>query len=316
MRKQTMTMSETWIPVPGGEIRVRRHQPDNDAGLPVLFVHGAFVNGHLWDGVIDALGGSGESLDLIAPDLPLGAHHRPMADGTDLTFDAIVEMLIGVLDALELDQVVVVANDSGGAITQHMLATHPTRFCGALLTSTETADNFPPRYFRFLFPPLRLRSLMWASCQLVRTNLGRRLPITFGHLIKRRLTSPEARTLMGSLWTSAGARDDLRRFLIALDPAVMEQAEAKFDGIAAPVDIAWSAEDRIFPDRHATRLANSFPAGRRVPDITPSGALSPLDQPEQVSDRLLVLIERATAAERTRISALDAGSRFDGSYVG
>jgi pimeloyl-ACP methyl ester carboxylesterase len=264
----------------------------------VLLVHGAFVNSHLWDGVIAALAASGEPLDLIAPDLPLGAHHRPMDEGADLRFQGIVEMLISVLGSLGVDQVIVAANDSGGAITQHMLATHPTRFAGVLLTSTETSDNFPPTYFRFLFPPLRLRSLMWSTCQLLRTDVGRRLPITFGHLIKRGLTAEEARTLMGPVWQSPGARNDLRRFLMTLDPPLMKAAEAEFATITAPVDVAWTANDRIFPDADASRLATSFPNGRRVADITDSGSLSPLDQPQQVASRLVALVERTKARER------------------
>lgn len=297
MYDESVTMSETWIPVAGGEIRTRRARPDDRDGLAVLFVHGAFLNGHLWDGVIAALGASAEALDLVVPDLPLGAHHRPMADGSDLTLAAIVAMLIGVLDELRLDRVVAVGNDSGGAIIQHMLAIAPERFSGVLLTSTETVDNFPPKYFRFLFPPLRVRALMWATCQLLRTNVGRRLPISFGHLIKRRLSSREARTLMGPVWSSSGARNDLRCFLKRLDPGGMERAAARFAGFTAPVDVAWSADDRIFPDEDATRLAESFPAGRRVADITDSGSLSPLDQPHQVAQRLLGLIERTARAE-------------------
>lgn len=305
MGDRSAGVSEQWVGVAGGELRVRRHRSDDGtggaAGTPVLFVHGAFVNGHLWDGVIDTLGAAAEPLDLIAPDLPLGAHHRPLAADADLSLPAVVEMLGAVLDALGVDQAVVAANDSGGAITQQLLTTHPTRISGVLLTSTETADNFPPRYFRFLFPPLRLRAPMWSTCQLLRTGPGRRLPITFGHLIERRLTTAEAATLMGPLWTSAGARHDLRRFLTAAlaDQALMHAAEARFASFGAPVDVAWSAGDRIFPDRDATRLAAAFPAGRRVADISGSGSLSPLDQPGQVADRLLGLIARSTSARRT-----------------
>jgi pimeloyl-ACP methyl ester carboxylesterase len=295
-----MTVSEQWVPVPGGEVRVRRHHLGGAQAVPVLFVHGAFVNSHLWDGVIDHLVVSGASLDLIAPDLPLGAHHRRMNAGTDLTVSGITSMLIGVLDALELDQVVVVANDSGGAITQHMLVSHPARFSGVLLTSTEAADNFPPQYFRFLFPPLRLRAFMWSTGHLLRTNVGRRLPITFGHLFKRRLTSEQARTLMGPLWESPGARNDVRLFLISAtdDPDLLTRAEARFDQVTAPVDIAWTAGDRVFPDRDADRLADRFPRGRRVGDITDSGSLSPFDQPEQVAQRVLGLLARTTAEQQ------------------
>ncbi len=295
MDDKRMTMTERWVPVVGGEIRVRRFRPTAGPGTPVLLVHGAFLNGHLWDGMIEVLQTSSQPLDLIVADLPIGAHQRPMNTGTNVTIPSLVAILISVLDALGLDRVVVAANDTGGAITQHLIVAHPERFSGALLTSTETPDNFPPRYFRFLFPPLRLRAAMWVTCQLLRTNLGRRLPFTFRHLIKRQLQAPEARTLMGPLWTSRGARNDLRLFLKGADPAAMKRAAAKFGTFASPVDVAWSASDRIFPDGDASLLASSFPAGRRVADITDAGSVSPLDQPEQVANRLLALVERTTS---------------------
>lgn len=136
---------------------------------------------------------------------------------------------------------------------------------------------------------------MWVTCQLLRTNPGRRLPFTIGHLIKRPLPTPDARTLMGPLWTSRGARNDLRLFRKGADPAAMKRAAAKFDTFTSPVDVAWSANDRIFPDLDASLLASSFPAGRRVADISNTGSVSPLDQPEQVADRLLALVERTTS---------------------
>ena len=90
---------------------------------------------------------------------------------------------------------------------------------------------------------------------------------------------------MGPVWGSPGARNDLRLFLIAAtdDPDLLKRAEARFDQLGAPVDIAWTAGDRVFPDGDADRLADRFPRGRRVGDITDSGSLSPFDQPDQVA---------------------------------
>jgi pimeloyl-ACP methyl ester carboxylesterase len=296
----TATMAEHWVAVAGGDVRVRRLRTSDERAATVLFVHGAFVNGHLWDGVVDALTASATPLDLVVPDLPLGAHHRPLGTGADRTLPGVGKILIDVLDALGVTRAVVVGNDSGGAITQYALGANPERFSGALLTPTETVHNFPPKYFRFLFPPLRLRLIMWSTGHLLRTNIGRRSPLTFGHLIKRPLTTEEARQLMGPLWTSAGARNDVRRFLKAAvaDSAAMRRASERAAHFPAPVDVAWSAGERVFPDGDADFLARSYPAGRRVADVTGSGSLSPLDQPGQVADRLLALLARVPTTER------------------
>lgn len=287
-----------WVPTDGGVIRVRRTTvgagatPTPEEAVPVVFVHGAFVNGHLWDGVAEHLRTGDLRLDLVLPDLPLGAHHRPFGPQAAFDLPGVVEMLTGLLDGLGIERAVIVGNDSGGAIAQCFMAAHPDRVLGALLTPTETSDNFPPRTFRFLFPPLRLRALMWTTCQLLRFDLGRRLPITFGRLMRRRLTPDEARTLMGPLWQSAGARDDLRRFLRTADAEVMRAAEARFDAVTAPVDVSWCTDGRVFPDADADRIAAAFPAGRRVADVTDAGPLTPLDSPAHVADRLADLVRR------------------------
>lgn len=72
-------------------------------------------------------------------------------------------------------------------------------------------------------------------------------------------------------------------------------AATRFHLFPGPVDVAWSADDRVFPPAHANRLAKAFPQGRRVADITDSGSLSPLDQPAQVAARLTHLLLRSDA---------------------
>ncbi|NND73773.1 MAG: alpha/beta fold hydrolase [Ilumatobacter sp.] len=283
-------MREHWVPVEGAQVRIRRR----GSGLPVLFVHGSFVGGHLWDGVITELADD-EGLELVVPDLPIGGHLRAAGPAADLSYAGLAAMLASIIDALQLPEVVIVANDSGGAITQHLLATEPHRCAGLLLLSTDAFDKVPPEYFRFILPPLQLPPFFWAAGKLVRTNFGRRLPITFGHLVKRPMSKSEAERVMGPLWSAKYARRDVRRAMKRLDPASTMQTVRAFDGVSAPVDIAWSADDRIFPPEHADRLAAAFPNGRRVDDITDSGSFAPLDQPGQVAERLRQLVERVNS---------------------
>lgn len=293
-------LRETWVEVRGGPLRVRRR----GHGRPVLLLHGAFVNGHLWDGIIEAIPTDTE-VEVIVPDLPLGGHRRSMDPAADLSIPALAAMVLAVVDAAMVDTAVVdgatmepitiVANDTGGALAQHLLATRPDRFGAALLTSTDAFDNFPPSYFRPLLALMRWSLPMWAVGKLLRWHAVRRLPIALGHLIHLRLPTAQAEELMGSLWRSRGARHDLRRFMIAIDPHITVAAARRFHLFPGPVDIAWSADDHVFPPEHANRLAEAFPQGRRVADILDSGSLSPLDQPAQVAARLADLLARTDA---------------------
>ena len=57
-------------------------------------------------------------------------------------------MLREVLDALQIDQVDVVGNDSGGGIAQIFAALNPERVRSLTLTDCDTHDNWPPEAFK------------------------------------------------------------------------------------------------------------------------------------------------------------------------
>ena len=57
-------------------------------------------------------------------------------------------MLTEFLDALEIDQVDLVGNDSGGGIAQIFAALYPERVRSLTLTNCDTHDNWPPEAFK------------------------------------------------------------------------------------------------------------------------------------------------------------------------
>lgn len=276
------------VPVDGGAVAVRVQ----GSGRPVLFVHGALVNSHLWDGVVGAAPG----ITAILPDLPLGAHEHPLAADAPVAFPDLARMVLAVLDHVREvhghDRVTVVGNDTGGALVQHLLANHPDRFEAAFLTSCDAFDNFPPKAFWWFPIALRVPGSLWVTGRVVRTARGRRSRLTFGRLIRRPLPAAEAERLLGPLWRSPGARRDLRRAAKQLDRSLTLGAVPGLARFPRPVDVAWSEDDPIFPPEHADRLAATFPAGRVVEPIHDALGLSPLDQPEQVAARLRDLLAR------------------------
>src|SRR3954465_9089587 len=100
------------IDLPAGRIRYR----EAGEGKPVVFVHGYLVDGRLWDGVVDRL--SGQGFRCLAPDWPIGAQKIPMNPDADLTPPGMAAIIASFLDALDLKDVTVVGNDSGGAMSQ------------------------------------------------------------------------------------------------------------------------------------------------------------------------------------------------------
>ena len=99
--------------------------PVDASGPPVMFVHGVLVDGSLWSATADALAAHG--VRSFAPDLPLGSHRSPVHPDADQSPRGVARQIIAFIEALELDDVTLVGNDSGGAICQYVLDTDPSR---------------------------------------------------------------------------------------------------------------------------------------------------------------------------------------------
>ncbi|MFB8282122.1 haloalkane dehalogenase [Nocardia colli] len=117
-----------------------------DAGtgaVPVVFLHGNPTSSHLWRNVIPHVTGQTRAL---APDLVgMGESGKPDS-GYRLVDHA--RYLDAWFDALELDQVVIVGHDWGGALGMDWATRHPGRVRGIALIETFLRpmrwDELPP----------------------------------------------------------------------------------------------------------------------------------------------------------------------------
>ena len=113
---------------------------DRGRGDAALFLHGFPLNGFQWRGAIDRLASHRRC---IAPDF-LGLGYTEVAEGQSVAPDAQVAMLAALLDALGVDAVDLVANDSGGAVAQLFAVAHPKRVRTMLLTNCDVEPDSPP----------------------------------------------------------------------------------------------------------------------------------------------------------------------------
>src|ERR1700734_1061709 len=114
------------------------------SGPVALFVHGVLLNKHMWRHQIGALS---DFRRCIAVDL-LAHGDTEIAAAQDVSVTANAKMLKEVLDALHIDQVDLVGNDSGGGICQIFAALNPDRVRTLTLTNCDTHDNWPPEAFK------------------------------------------------------------------------------------------------------------------------------------------------------------------------
>ena len=177
---------------------VRCFESGPSDGPPVVFVHGLLVNADLWQHVVPRLAEAG--LRCIAVDWPLGSHELPVPDA-DLTPPGVADLVAELLEVLDLRDVTVVGNDSGGAITQILMTRHPERIGRVVLTPSDSFEKFFPPLFAALPIAARVPGAAKVLTQALRARWVQRLPIGFGWLTKRpdagrrrrQLPAPESR---------------------------------------------------------------------------------------------------------------------------
>jgi pimeloyl-ACP methyl ester carboxylesterase len=300
----TMARSESLgekrsVSLRGGTIDYR----ERGAGRPVLFVHGLMVNADLWRAVVPIVAAAGYRC--LAPDWPLGAHQRPMSPAADLSPPGVAIMIDEFLAALDLTDVTVVANDTGGALVQLLLARRPERVGRVVLTSCDALERFFPPVFGYLPRSARLPGAVWLLAQSLRLPAVRRLPIAFGWLTVRPLPAELVESYLAPSRRSAAIRRDLRRFLRGVHRRHTLAAARELARFPRPVLLAWAADDRIFPVSLARRLADVFPDAR-LHLVPGSRTLVPEDQPAALGE-LIVDFARSTATASTTDGGQPAG---------
>jgi len=258
------------------------------AGPVIVLLHGLLMDASLWDDMIVEL--AVEHL-VLAPTLPLGAHRHPMNADADLSLLAIARLVEEFLDRLDLNDVTVVGNDTGGAIVQLLAAHGAARIGRIVLASCDAFDNFPPGLTgKTLVLTGKLPQAMFGLfMQQMRLRPVRRLPLAFGWLTKRGAAAT-ARWMKPILHDPAIRRDTVRVLRgIAAEPQLLVDFAARLPEFDRPALVVWAGEDRVMPPEHGRRLAELLPQGRLV-EIPDSYTLLPLDQPAKLARAILEFV--------------------------
>jgi len=277
----TRDLSLTEAPVreaqlPQGVIRYR----ELGAGAPILLVHGLLVDGRLWREVAPQLA---RDFRVIVPDWPLGSHELPMRPGTDLSPLGLAAIVADFVSELDLHDVTLVGNDTGGAICQLVAVHHPERLGRLVLTPCDAYENFLPPMFRPLQALARIPGAVLAVAQALRPRPARRLPFAFGWLSKRGIPDELSDAWLAPALASAAIRREIASVLKGISSRYTLAAAERFGDFEKPVLIAWAPEDRFFKLRYAERLAAAFP-NARLERIEDSFTFVPIDQPRRTAE--------------------------------
>ena len=278
------------LDLPAGPLDVREEGPA-DAPVVVL-VHGLLVAGSIWDPVTERLA---RAHRVVVPELPLGAHRTPLRPDADLTPPGLAALIADLLEALELRDVTLVGNDTGGALVQLLITSRPERVGRAALVSCDAFENFlPPAFMPLVKVGAHVPGALRALRQGMRIRPLRRTRLGLGWLAKHGL--PDALVdgwMVGP--ADPAVRRDARKVLAGVDRRHTLEAARRLPTFTKPVLLPWAAEDRFFPIAHAHRLAALLPDSRVEP-IADSYTFVQRDQPERLASLLASFVAESRVA--------------------
>lgn len=272
------------IDLPQGTVHYRVTGPENVAAPPVVFVHGFLVNGTLWAKTADALAAAG--IRSYAADWPLGSHTIALGAGADQSPRGIARQIIAFIEGLELDDVTLVGNDTGGAICQFLLDSDASRIGRVVLTNCDAFDNFPPPPFSLLFKSFRIPSVTRALMAPMGVTAVRHSPAGFGLLVNEPLDADQTRAWVQPCRTDPAIRQDVARFAQAVDPQDLKAVSDRLGTFEGPALLVWGTADRFFKLDFARRLRDAF-ADARLVEIDGGRTFIPHDEPARLADEIV-----------------------------
>ncbi len=261
-------------------------------GSPIVFLHGLLVNANLWRKVVARLS---PDFRCIALDLPLGSHTIPMPEAADLTPHGLADLIADAIEALGLEDVTLVGNDTGGALCQMVVTRRSDRIGRLVLTSCDYRDNFPPPMFSYFKPAAAIPGAMKLLMAPMRLRAPRRLPFAFGWLVNRPIDRQAEDSYLLAGMVVGGVERDLKRVIKGLDKSYTNEAADRLGTFDKPALIAWSREDRFFKPAHARRLAQELP-NARLEWIENARSLSPEDEPGRLAELIASFVREPAAS--------------------
>ncbi len=274
------------VELPQGRIRYR----DLGQGEPIVFVHGFLVDGRLWDATAERLA---EGHRCLVPDWPLGAHQVAMNPDADLSPPGIAELIANFLEALDLNGVTIVGNDSGGAMSQVLVTRRPERVGRLVLTNCDSHENFPPGIFKLMPPLARLPGAMTAMGLPFRIAPLRRA--AFAPFAKTKIPPQLIDSWMRPSQSDRGVARDAAKFTAGMNKRHTLEAAGQLATFDRPVLLAWAPGDRFFPISYAQRLQQTIPDATLV-QVEDAKTFVPLDQPERLAELIAGFVGSNRAA--------------------
>jgi pimeloyl-ACP methyl ester carboxylesterase len=234
---------------------------EQGTGPVALYVHGVLLNGYLWRHQLADLSGIRRN---IAVDL-LAHGDTEIAPDQDVSVTANAKMLKEFLDALHIDRVDLVGNDSGGGIAQIFAALYPERVRSLALTDCDTHNNWPPEAFKPFLAMAAGGGLRGTIETMLADKSVYRSPQALGPAYEHpeRLSDDSIERYLRPLVRTEQRTRYLERFLAAFDNKHTLAIEPQLKTLKAPTLIVWGTDDVYFDVKWSHWLAENIPGTQR-----------------------------------------------------
>jgi len=237
---------------------------DVGVGPISLFVHGVGMNSFLWRNVIAGLG---DERRCIALDLPLHGH-TPARPDQDFSLPGLATVVEDFCDALDLHDIDLVGNDTGGAVCQVFAARFSHRLQSMVLTNCDTHDNLPPEEFQPTVDLAARGELAPTAVQLADTpELAREVVFASTYEHPERLSDDEVRAFLVPVVGTTEVGKQFERLLVSLRAEDLLAAEPALHRLSVPTLIVWGTADTFFELSWAYWLRDNIAGATGVVEI-------------------------------------------------
>lgn len=243
-------------PMPGPTHRdvtasgIRLRVVEDGAGVPIVMVHGLFMDHRTWDGVRLELR---DQYRIITPDLPgFGQSEKPSPSRFPYGIDAFAGAIADLYAGLELGRAALVGHGLGGAIVLTLAARHPELVSHLVLVSPLVPPERPSL-------ETRLARVPFVGNLVFRQLVGRSL---FRAYFRERMLSRGADAASERIdafydsFNSPAARGSALATLRSC--ADSRPALAQTSRIQTPTLVIWGHDDALSPARFGQRLAREI----------------------------------------------------------
>jgi pimeloyl-ACP methyl ester carboxylesterase len=242
------------------------------------------LNGHLWRHQLEELS---DIRRCIAVDL-LAHGETEITPNQDVSVTANAEMLKQFLDALKINQVDLVGNDSGGGIAQIFAALNPERIRTFTLTDCDTHNNWPPEAFKPFLAMAANGGLRGTLEAMLADKSVYRSPQALGPAYEHpeKLSDESIETYLRPFIRTQQRLRDLERFLSAFDNKHTLAIEARLKALKAPTLIVWGTDDVYFDVKWSHWLAETIPGTKRRVELKGARIFFPEERWEEFNQEL------------------------------